>query len=154
MSEIHECLTVHCPFDHVPAAADAYIASLPQHDGRAVVALRVAIGDVVVERRADLTLTHSHAYSGYEIMAIGWQAHDGGLYPVFRGTLCVEDGTGNFCRIDLDGTYVPPLGIAGAVFDAVAGHRIAVEAARQLLDEIRIGLEFAFQTGLTVAPAP
>lgn len=34
MSEIHECLTVLCPFDHVPQAA----------------------ADLTVERRADLAL--------------------------------------------------------------------------------------------------
>jgi hypothetical protein len=55
MSEIHECLTVLCPFDHVPKAA--------------------------------------------------------------------------YCRIDLDGSYEPPLGLAGAVFDSVLGHHIAVAAA-------------------------
>ena len=150
MSEIHEILTVLCPFELVPLAAQAYVSSLAVVDGKSVVALRVALGDVTVERRADLTLKHSHAYPGYEIMDIEWHAHDGGPYPVFRGTLSVEEVTGNYCRLDLDGTYAPPLGIAGVVFDAVLGHRIAVGAARQLLDEIRIGLELAFQTGMTV----
>lgn len=150
MSEIHEILTVLCPFELVPLAAKAYLSSLPVVDGKSVVALRVALGDVTVERRADLTIKHSHAYPGYEIMDIEWHAHDGGPYPVFRGTLSVEEVTGNYCRLDLDGKYEPPLGIAGVVFDAVLGHRIAVGAARQLLDEIRVGLELAFQTGMTV----
>jgi hypothetical protein len=151
VSQIHECLTVLCPFDHIRKAAESYIASLPVRDGKATVALRVTVGDLVVERRADLSLKHSHAMPGYEIMEIPWAAHDGGPYPVFFGTLSVEEGVGNFCRFDLDGSYAPPLGLAGVVFDAVVGHHIAVEAARALLDEIRIGIELAFQTGMTVA---
>jgi hypothetical protein len=112
--------------------------------------LRVAIADLIVERSADLVLKHARDYPGYEIMDIEWRAHDGGLYPVFCGTLSVENVTGNYCRLDLDGSYVPPLGLAGAVFDAVAGHKIALATARELLDDIRIGFEFAFQTGATI----
>jgi hypothetical protein len=150
MSEIHEFLTVLCPFEQTPQAAAAYAASLPTADGKSVIPIRVSVGDVVVERNADLVLKHSRAYPGFEIMEIAWQAHDGGPYPVFRGTLSVEDVGGNFSRLDLDGSYDPPLGIAGVVFDAVIGHRIAVEAARKLLDEIKVGMELAFQTGAAI----
>jgi hypothetical protein len=150
MSEIHECLTVLCPFDQVPQAAAAYVASLPVEDGSPVVALRVKVGDLIVERRADLVLKHARSYPGYEILDVEWRPHDGGLYPVFHGTLSVEDVTGNFCRFDLDGAYVPPLGLTGAVFDSVVGHHIALAAARELLDEIKTGVELAFQTGETI----
>jgi hypothetical protein len=151
MSEIHECLTVLCPFDQVPQAVAAYVGSLPLEDGSPVVALRVAVGDLIVERRADLVLKHSHSYPNYETLEIEWRPHAGGLYPVFRGILRVEDVTGNFCRFDLDGAYVPPLGLAGAVFDSVVGHHMALSAARELLDEIKTGVELAFQTGATIA---
>ncbi len=125
MSEIHEYVTVLCPFDQVPKAAEAYVSSLPVQDGKAVVALRVTVGDLIIERRADLTITDSRAYPGNEVMDIALHPHDGGPYPVFRGTLNAEEETGMLSRLDLDGEYVPPLGIAGAVFDAVVGHRIA-----------------------------
>jgi hypothetical protein len=151
MSDIHESLTVLCPFDQVPQAASNYMSALPLLDGKTVMMLRVNVGDLIVERRADLTLNHARAYPGYEIMEITWSPHDGGLYPVFHGTLSVEDVTGNYCRLDLDGKYAPPFGLAGAVFDAVAGHSIAVATARELLDDIRIGLELAFQTGAAIA---
>jgi hypothetical protein len=153
MSEIHECLTVLCPFDHVPRAAAAYVACLAVEDGFPVVALRVKVGDLIVERRADLVLKHARAYAGYEVMEIKWRAHDGGLYPIFRGTLTVEDETGKYCRLDLDGSYEPPLGLAGAVFDSVLGHHIAVGVARELLNEIKTGLEQAFNSGATAEPA-
>lgn len=149
MSEVHECLTVLCPFDQVPNAAEAYVSSLPAENGKAVVVLRFTVGDLVIERRVDLTITHSRAYPGNEIMDIAWLPHD--PYPAFHGTLSAEEETGMFSRLDLDGEYVPPLGVAGVVFDAVVGHRIALAAARQLLGEIKLGIEFAFQTGMTIA---
>jgi hypothetical protein len=151
MSEIHECLTVLCPFDQTPQAAAAYVGSLPVEDGKHLIPIRVSVGDLTIERRADLKLKHARAYPGFEIMEIAWKPHDGGPYPVFRGTLSVEDVGGNFSRLDLDGAYDPPLGIAGAVFDAVVGHRIALTAARALLDEIKTGMELAFQTGATIS---
>lgn len=150
MSDIHESLTVLCPFDQVPAAAEHYISTLPGRDGKAIVTLRIMAGDLLVERRADLTLTESDAGAGAAIMDISWGPHDGGPYPIFRGTLHAVGTGGNFCRLDLDGSYVPPFQLAGAVFDAVLGHRIAVAAARELLDDIRIGVEFVFQTGATL----
>ncbi|HEY5340076.1 MAG TPA: hypothetical protein VIK27_03540 [Candidatus Aquilonibacter sp.] len=151
MSEIHESLTVLCPFDQTPQAAAAYIASLPFEDEKRVVPIRIEIGDLIVERRVDLTLKHVRAYPGYEVMDIQWTRHNDGPYPIFRGILSVEESAGNFCRLDLDGSYEPPFGIAGAAFDAVVGHRIALAASRQLLREIKTGFELAFQTGMTVA---
>jgi hypothetical protein len=151
MSEIHECLTVLCPFDQTPQAAAAYVASLPAADGKHTVPIRLHAGDLTIERLADIKIKHARAYPGFEIMEIAWKAHDGGPYPIFRGTLSVEDVGGNFSRLDLDGSYDPPLGIAGALFDKVVGHRIALAAARALLDEIKTGMELAFQTGETVS---
>lgn len=60
-------------------------------------------------------------------------------------------GSGNFCRLDLDADYVRPLYLAGAAFDAAVGQYIALAAARQLLDEIKLGFELAFQTGASIA---
>jgi hypothetical protein len=120
-------------------------------NGKSIVAIRVAVGDLTIERRADLVLKHSRASPGFEIMDIQWKPHGGGPYPVFRGFLSVEDMGANFCRLNLEGSYEPPLGIVGIAFDAVVGHRIALATARQLLDEIKTGFEFAFQTGMTIA---
>jgi hypothetical protein len=43
--------------------------------------------------------------------------------------------------------------LAGAVFDSVLGHHIAVGVARELLNEIKTGLEQAFNSGATAEPA-
>ena len=54
-----------------------------------------------------------------------WEAEGGGAFPAFTGSLSAADEGAGFCRLDLDGAYSPPLGPAGALFDAVLGKRIA-----------------------------
>ncbi len=148
MNEIHEFLTVLIPFEHVPASAQAYAGSLVEKGGKRTAPIRITVGDIVVERIVDLTLRHARAYPGFEIMDIGWGPHDGGPYPVFTGTLSVEQIGTTFSRLDLDGTYAPPMGIAGAMIDAVVGHRFAVSGARSLLNDIKNGLETAYRAGV------
>jgi hypothetical protein len=148
VNEIHEFLTVLIPFEHVPASAQAYAASLVEKGGKRTAPIRITVGDIVVERIVDLTLRHARAYPGFEIMDIGWGPHDGGPYPVFTGTLSVEQIGTTFSRLDLDGTYAPPMGIAGAMIDAVVGHRFAVSGARSLLNDIKNGLETAYRAGV------
>jgi hypothetical protein len=148
VNEIHEFLTVLIPFEHVPASAQAYAASLVEKGEKRTAPIRITVGDIVVERIVDLTLRHARAYPGFEIMDIGWGPHDGGPYPVFTGTLSVEQIGTTFSRLDLDGTYAPPMGIAGAMIDAVVGHRFAVSGARSLLNDIKNGLETAYRAGV------
>ena len=49
-----------------------------------------------------------------------------------------------FCRLDLDGAYSPPLGPAGALFDAVLGKRIAQATVGDLLLRLRRICEEAY----------
>lgn len=150
MSEIHESRDILCPFEDVPLAAEHFLTTLPLKNGKRVIDLHVTIADLSISRKADLELTCTRAFSAFKIMEIAWQPHDGGPYPLFHGTLSVEEIDGLFSRLDLDGTYEPPLGLAGLAFDAVLGHRLAIETARQFLGDVKLGFELAFQTGMTV----
>ncbi len=78
-----------------------------------------------------------------------WKLHwhpQGGLFPDFDGELTVradEDYTS--CALELRGTYLPPLGAAGAAFDAILGSRLASSTARELLREIGSRIEERFK---------
>lgn len=142
MSEIHEFITVDVPFENVPALAKRFLASLAQTDqGEAIVNLQAVIGKTVVKRDALITIVPARVYPGLEIMEIAWHAREDGLYPTFKGTLSAEQEGLNYCRLDLDGGYAPPLGVAGLVFDGVLGHRIAV----QVVGEFLLTLKAAFE---------
>lgn len=150
MSEIHESISVDVPFENVPELCKTYIGTLHANEnGEAVIPLRVAVGNLVIERDAMLKVALVREYPGYEIMEIGWHAREGGPYPAFKGTLSAGQEGLSFCRLDLDGAYEPPGGLAGVAFDAVLGHRIAEETARELLRTLKHALEGAHKNGAT-----
>jgi hypothetical protein len=74
-----------------------------------------------------------------------WKLHwepKGDLYPAFDGTLTVRaDESYASSMLELEGTYNPPLGAAGAAFDALLGQRIAAETAREFLRRIGTTME-------------
>jgi hypothetical protein len=77
--------------------------------------------------------------------SVHWEAEGGGPYPVFDGELTIgSDEDYNAFWLVLDGAYLPPGGVAGQVFDAVIGRRIATASARGLLSEIRSEIEALF----------
>jgi hypothetical protein len=97
----------------------------------------VMVGDLGVERNVEIRLSAKPGYPGYRFLDVEWKPKDGGPYPVFHGTLSVADEGAGWSRIDLDGTYQPPFGLAGAAFDAAVGHRIAEATASELLSQFR-----------------
>ena len=132
MSTLRDFTTVACPFDEVPDRLRAHFEG-----GTAVLPLRVTFGDLKIERDVEIHLTSKPAYPGYRLLDLTWAPKDGGPYPTFAGTLSVAEDAAGWSRIEIDGTYSPPLGIAGMAFDAVVGHRIAQATATELLAEIK-----------------
>lgn len=68
---------------------------------------------------------------------VEWSPGPGGIYPAFRGQLTVRaTDTYRTAELELSGTYKPPMGAAGEVFDAAFGTKIASETAQNLLAAI------------------
>ena len=77
-----------------------------------------------------------------------WEPESGGVYPDFDGTLTIRaDETYETSMLELQGSYKPPLGAAGALFDAVLGSRIAHETARELLRKLGSTIEERYRAG-------
>jgi hypothetical protein len=132
MGNIREFTTVACRFDDVPDRLYAHFDG-----GNAVLPLCVRLGDLRLERDVDFHLKSKPGYPGYRLLDVSWEPKDGGPYPTFKGLLSVAQEAIGWSRIDIDGTYQPPFGIAGAVFDAAVGQRIAQGAATELLGEVK-----------------
>jgi hypothetical protein len=132
MGTIREFTTVACEFDQVPDRLFATFSG-----GDAVLPLRVRFGDLKIERDVDFHLRTKPAYPGYRLLDVSWTPKDGGPYPSFSGTLSVAQDAAGWSRIEIDGSYRPPFGVAGAAFDAAVGHRIAQGTASELLAEIK-----------------
>jgi hypothetical protein len=76
---------------------------------------------------------------------VEWKANKGGPYPEFHGELVVENDDYDSFWLILQGTYEPPLGVAGSIFDTLLGRRIASETARELLARMASSIEVAFR---------
>lgn len=58
--------------------------------------------------------------------------------PAFEGTIVLKAGADyDECELELEGRYEPPGGVAGIIFDEVAGRRIAHATLGSLLDGVR-----------------
>ncbi len=78
---------------------------------------------------------------------VDWTPANGGPFPTFDGTLTVRaDEDYTTCALELRGTYEPPLGIPGTMFDSVLGSRIASATAREFLKEIGTSIEERHRT--------
>src|SRR5271166_1509587 len=138
MSEIHEYISVHCPFDLAPKYLREFFESAGAKGGvGATLEVRAPLGDVKLEREVIASIHPLSGFPGYERLGIGWEPSGGGPYPKFEGILTVSEESIDYTRLDLDGSYRPPFNIAGAVFDAALGNRIAQATARELLTRLR-----------------
>jgi hypothetical protein len=71
----------------------------------------------------------------HDALLLAWQPAHEALFPHFHGALTARpDGPGTCIRIE--GSYDPPLGRFGAVFDAVLGRSIARVTIARLLRDI------------------
>ncbi|MFY9781807.1 MAG: hypothetical protein WAJ85_15010 [Candidatus Baltobacteraceae bacterium] len=138
MSEIHEYVTLRCPFERVPALLEEYLNEHGARDGgAATLTMHVQVGDLALERDVLATMAPKPGYPGYELLQIEWKPKDGGLYPAFNALVSVADEGSGFSRIDLDGSYEPPLGPLGVAFDAALGHRFAHQTVVDLLAHLK-----------------
>jgi hypothetical protein len=63
------------------------------------------------------------------------------FFPDFRGTLRLRIASVDETRLSLEGEYRPPLGLLGAVFDALAGRWIARATLSDFLDRLAGAME-------------
>ena len=146
---------VRCPYGRAPVYLDQYFLALERGgSGPAILRLELPLeelgipGGAVIGRDVSVSLaamtwryTMGH-FSEDErhfehVTAVVWEPASGGPFPVFRGFLSVQSGEDHgSCKLVLEGDYRPPFGVAGRVFDAVIGRRIARVTARDLLRKL------------------
>jgi hypothetical protein len=124
--------TADCPFSVAQSYAEEFLAAAERGEPEAIVRagpahLAVRFG---FEARTDV-LERGRIH---DEIAVHWTAHSP-LLPDFAGTLRFRIA-GTRTRFILEGTYVPPGGVFGALFDRVAGRRIAQATAVDLVTQI------------------
>lgn len=151
MSKLKETAIVETPFAQAADLVENYLLKSADANGKLTLHLTASgagmnLPGVQLERPVDVTFDRISGPNETIVFRLSWEAVGDGFFPAFSGTLTVaEDETYKTCRLILEGTYHPPLGIAGAVFDAVLGSRIAHATATELLEKLRAFLNAGYQ---------
>ncbi len=70
-------------------------------------------------------------------VGITWKANEeAALFPSMSADLAVSPMTFAETRVEFEGTYRPPLAIAGQAVDAVVGHRVAEAAVHRFVNDV------------------
>jgi len=141
MSTLEQTAVVQVPFAQAADFVEEFFGA--QKDGAdyhlqlVVPGATIGVPGMTMEKDVRLRLLRERGPNQTIVFALHWAPENGGPYPEFDGSLVVEqDETYETCRLRLRGTYEPPLGIAGKVFDVAIGSRIAGATAHKLLERI------------------
>lgn len=143
-TRLRDHIAVVGPLTGADARLESFFARARDPYGIAHLALRVPLDGIA--GFSGLSLQHGVRVRAWhdrddqnlnDVIRVRWEPEGGGPYPVFEGTLALWGETDpERTVIELDGTYQPPLGVAGETFDAALGHVLAQRTARALLDDI------------------
>ncbi len=143
MSDISQRLVVHCPDREASRHLTDFINTHRRADGRVRVALRLPIGlfhdrRALIERRVIATLEALRCVTDPNpTYSVTLSPEGNGPFPDFAGALAIDHSpSDDSFTLLVSGHYEPPFGLAGAMFDAALGKRIALCAARDLLRSI------------------
>ena len=136
---------VRCPF----SVAHDYAEDFFTHAARGV-ELNVPLRDLTVTRAgrlrqrvrlvAERVRDEHDPGRAHDALEIDWRAGTR-FFPDFHGMMRLRIDTVETTRLCLEGTYQPPFGPFGLVFDVVAGRRIARATLRDLLERLGDAME-------------
>ncbi len=130
MTPLHAVRDVRCAFSLTIELIEAFHAANPDH--------RVGPfgwGRAHVWCEASLVRDVSDHSRQHEAFSFTWHGSGWLPLPVIHGFITVRPN-GQLTQLRLEGQYVPPFGIAGRVFDAALGRRVAQLAIQRLADEM------------------
>jgi hypothetical protein len=111
----------------------------------------IVIDGLTLEKRVRL-IFHASAPTGNheQSLTFGWRPLGTKSLPDFDGTLHATDEQNSHCRLVIGGTYTPPGGSAGMLFDRLIGGRISAATLTALLRQLRDAIETDYR--MRVAP--
>lgn len=135
MTQLSEECFVACPFSAAVELAERavnglrglYLSPFPP------LGERVAFAAASTPDRSDESRKH-------DALLIAWRPQSGRAFPDFHGVLTVRPKNAGV-RLQLNGAYRPPYGLAGKAFDVIAGRSIARRTMQHLLDDLAAQIE-------------
>lgn len=147
-SHVHTARTVQCPFSIAAEYATQFLRGFEQPTASRVRVPLIALGipsPGALGRRVHFSFSVRYESIGTfrrenEEIHFHWRAGSRWL-PDFGGTLRFGIASYQETLLVLDGTYVPPLGRYGAIFDELIGRHVAAATASDLLSRVGMALE-------------
>ena len=149
MPRLRDTTPVSGSVERTQAELERFLLSLRGGNGVARLRLRVPMDGIFFGISLDRDVRiEAHrtrdAENLNDVIRIAWTPEGTMVFPSFEGTLIVwSEGDPNLSYIELDGSYKPPLGTAGQVFDATIGQSIAHATAREFLKDLKAAIESA-----------
>lgn len=150
MRELAAETSVNAPNTFALASINTYIEEQQRGDGGAVLSLRFPLrrffGGLVLEREVTVRVDYLPSAGGTRRLAVHWEPDQTPLFPRFDGTIDAVAVDRERCTLRIAGNYDVPLGVAGQLFDAVVGVRIAHGTLEGLLGEFKERIEVDYRT--------
>jgi hypothetical protein len=152
MSTLFHRRYLACPYDRARRTLEESLHDLARSGRPVVQRLRVPLparDGQPPSLEKDVIVTYGVGHDPLHFdqpWTLHWMPSDGGPFPEFNGALTVRaDEDYTTCALELRGTYEPPLGVPGAMFDTILGSRIASATAREFLKEIGMQIEARYR---------
>jgi hypothetical protein len=138
MPDLRESIALNAPAGFALATISTYFSERATHDAVRL-ALRfpvpaVIISGLTLEKIVSLTLGSGAVDAVSKSIAFDWKPVGTTALPNFSGTIVARPQTDETAMLEIDGTYVAPGGVFGALFDRLVGVHIARTTLRTLLD--------------------
>jgi hypothetical protein len=145
--ELSVSTDVKAPSGFAVAFLNTYVRDLGGGGEDATIPLRYTIkqlAGLTLERDVTVRVDYQPDASGPAQLNVAWEP-DKSLFPSFAGSLSTTSTGDASCTMQIDGTYDAPGGVAGQLFDAVLGVRIARGTIEELLEQFRTAIEADYQ---------
>ncbi len=144
MRELQASIPVKAPSGFALAFLSTYVSDLggPGSDSRLPMRYTLSqLAGLTLERDVTVRVEYEpQAGDAPALLRICWEP-DATIFPSFEGKLHAEPAGEGACTLTIGGTYDVPGGVAGQLFDAVVGVRIAAGTLEQLLETFRDAIE-------------
>jgi hypothetical protein len=144
---------VKAPSGFSLAFLNTYITDLGGGKADAVMPLHYTVtqlAGLTLERDVNVRVDYIPQPEGPAVLNVCWEP-DAAIFPRFEGTLHAHATGEHACMLSIAGTYDAPGGVAGQIFDAVIGVRIAHATLEQLLERFRDAIEADYKRRMEYA---
>ena len=153
MRELSASISVRAPAGFALAFLNTYVRDFAGADGDSILPMRYTLtqlAGLTLERDVAVRVEYVVQPSGDAELNICWEP-DASLFPSFSGTLRAHPTGAETSDLKLDGTYDAPGGVAGQLFDAVLGVRIAQGTLDHLLAQFRDAIDADYRKRMEFA---